>query len=99
MARHHMTAEGPVPFTHEEEAEWDAREAEWEAGANDRKAAEVRSERDQLLRDTVDTINPMRWESMTIEQQDALRAYRQALLDVPQQLGFPFDVKWPQTPG
>jgi hypothetical protein len=27
MARHHMTAEGPVPFTAEEEAEWDAREA------------------------------------------------------------------------
>ena len=28
MARHHMTADGPVPFTAEEEAEWDAREAE-----------------------------------------------------------------------
>jgi hypothetical protein len=27
MARHHMTAEGPVPFTQEEEAEWDAMEA------------------------------------------------------------------------
>ena len=27
MARHHMTAEGPVPFTPEEEAEWDAMEA------------------------------------------------------------------------
>lgn len=27
MARHHMTADGPVPFTPEEEAEWDAMEA------------------------------------------------------------------------
>ena len=27
MARHHMTAEGPVPFTPEEETEWDAMEA------------------------------------------------------------------------
>lgn len=27
MARHHMTADGPVPFTAEEEAEWDAMEA------------------------------------------------------------------------
>ena len=27
MSRHHMTAEGPVPFTPEEEAEWDAMEA------------------------------------------------------------------------
>ena len=27
MSRHHMTAEGPVPFTTEEEAEWDDMEA------------------------------------------------------------------------
>jgi len=27
MARHHMTADGPVLFTAEEEAEWDAKEA------------------------------------------------------------------------
>jgi len=27
MARHHMTSSGPVPFTPEEEAEWDAKEA------------------------------------------------------------------------
>lgn len=27
MSRHHMTAEGPVPFTAEEDAEWEAREA------------------------------------------------------------------------
>jgi hypothetical protein len=24
MTRHHMTVDGPVPFTAEEEAEWDA---------------------------------------------------------------------------
>lgn len=27
MSRHHMTPEGPIPFTAEEEAEWDAIEA------------------------------------------------------------------------
>ncbi len=27
MSRHHMTSNGPVPFTAEEEAEWDAMEA------------------------------------------------------------------------
>ena len=27
MTRHHMTSNGPVSFTAEEEAEWDAREA------------------------------------------------------------------------
>lgn len=31
MARHHMTAEGPVPFTPEEEAAWDAQEAAFAA--------------------------------------------------------------------
>jgi hypothetical protein len=29
MSRHHMTAEGPIPFTAEEEAEWDAMEASY----------------------------------------------------------------------
>lgn len=29
--RHHMTADGPVPFTPEEEAERDAEEAAWQA--------------------------------------------------------------------
>lgn len=29
MARHHMTANGPVPFTTEEEAARDAEEAAW----------------------------------------------------------------------
>ena len=31
MARHHMTADGPVPFTAEEEAARDAEEAAWAA--------------------------------------------------------------------
>lgn len=31
MSRHHMTAEGPIPFTAEEEAQRDAEEAAWAA--------------------------------------------------------------------
>lgn len=31
MSRHHMTAEGPVPFTPEEEVARDAEEAAWAA--------------------------------------------------------------------
>jgi hypothetical protein len=31
MSRHHMTAEGPVPFTVEEEAARDVEEAAWAA--------------------------------------------------------------------
>jgi hypothetical protein len=36
MARFHETGSGKVPFTPEEEAEWDAREAAYAAGAVDR---------------------------------------------------------------
>lgn len=31
MARYHLTADGPIPFTPGEEAEWDATEAAWVA--------------------------------------------------------------------
>lgn len=45
MARHHMTVNGPVPFTPEEEAEWDAREAAYAAGAKDRHNEEAQRQR------------------------------------------------------
>ena len=48
MTRYHATPEGNVPFTAEEEAEFDA----WEATANDRKGEYVRQERDLLLSET-----------------------------------------------
>lgn len=45
MARHHMTPDGPVPFTPEEEAQWDAQEAAWAAAAKDRHNAEMQTQR------------------------------------------------------
>lgn len=94
MARHHMTAEGPVPFTPEEEAEWDAMVAEWAAGASARKAAEVRKERNTLLAATDWT------QAVDIPQavKDTWAPYRQALRDVPQQPGFPENITWPVRP-
>jgi uncharacterized protein YqfB (UPF0267 family) len=65
---------------------------------NDTKAAQVRERRQYLLITTVDSINPMRWETLTEEQRQAYREYRQALLDVPEQTGFPWNVEWPQQP-
>ena len=59
---------------------------------------EVRAHRDSLLKEVVDTMNPMRWEAMTELQKDAWRTYRQALLDVPQQEGFPTNIVWPEVP-
>lgn len=63
------------------------------------KAASVRAERDNLLL-TVDAIagNALRWASLSAEQQAEWAAYRQALLDIPQQAGFPHNVTWPEVP-
>lgn len=62
----------------------------------------IRYERDVRLR-KCDKMNPMRWASMTEEQQRAWVTYRQALLDVPQQEGFPWNgdldkAPWPTMP-
>jgi hypothetical protein len=76
----------------------------WVSPSQDQLDAEqaqiVRSTRDNTLADEVDPIvsNPLRWNGMTAEQQAAWTAYRQALLDVPQQSGFPHNVAWPTKP-
>lgn len=57
-------------------------------------AAEVRAERDSKLATTD-------WSQAADVPQatkDKWAPYRQALRDVPQQAGFPFNVVWPQTP-
>lgn len=61
------------------------------------QAVVIRSTRDSILANTVDPLvsNPLRWGGMTAEQQAAWAAYRQALLDIPQQSGFPHNVIWP----
>ncbi len=67
-----------------------------EAIEMERLTREARARRDTLLKETVDSVNPMRWGAMTDVQKDAWRAYRQALLGVPQQEGFPNNITWPQ---
>ena len=63
------------------------------------KAESIRAERDQRLL-TVDAIagNALRWAALDADTQAAWAAYRQALLDVPQQAGFPDNVTWPEEP-
>lgn len=65
---------------------------------NDTKAAQVREHRLYLLRTEVDAINPMRWETLTDEQKEDWRIYRQELLDITEQSGFPWNVVWPNIP-
>jgi hypothetical protein len=47
---------------------------------------------------TVDKINPVWFSTLSSQQQQELAVYRQALLDVPQQTGFPGTVDWPAKP-
>lgn len=60
----------------------------------------VRSYRSWLLKEEVDAIagNALRWGALTTDQQQAWADYRQALLDVPQQEGFPETITWPTKP-
>ena len=94
MARHHATDKGNIPFTAEEEAEWDAKELAYAANANNRKAVEIRSERNAKLVATDWT------QAADVPQsvKDNYAPYRQALRDVPSQSGFPNEVVWPTQP-
>ena len=82
-----------IPYTTEEQAEYDIYKAAWTAGANDRQAAEVRAERNVKLTNSdwtqiIDaTANKAAWAT-----------YRQALRDIPTQIGFPDNVIWPTQP-
>jgi len=60
-------------------------------------AASVRAERDRRLVADVDPIvsNPLRWSAMSEQEQADMSAFRMALLDVPQQAGFPNTISWP----
>ncbi len=63
------------------------------------QADEVRAQRSVLLKD-VDAVagNVLRWAVLSADQQALWSDYRQALLDVPSQGGFPHDVVWPSKP-
>jgi hypothetical protein len=60
------------------------------------KATEVRSERDALL--TACDWIVIKATETDVPEIEAWKAYRQALRDVPQQPGFPWNVVWPQPP-
>ena len=60
---------------------------------------QTRFERDNLLKNVDEvTSNPLRWAELTSDKQAEWSTYRQALLDVPQQSGFPHDITWPTAP-
>ena len=71
-----------------------------QAELDEAAAQAVRGERDMKLSTEVDPIagNALRWAALSAEEQAAWAVYRQALLDVPEQAGFPHDVAWPVKP-
>ena len=73
--------------------------AEWIPPTTEELAANARGQRDALLSE-LDSIvgNPLRWASFSETQQTTWANYRQALLDVPQQAGFPNTINWPTKP-
>lgn len=63
------------------------------------KADIIRSNRDYLLKQLDVVIsNPLRWNDLTPEKQNILAEYRKALLDIPQQSGFPDEASFPDVP-
>lgn len=62
------------------------------------QASQVRSQRNVILADWVDRMNPLVWEVMTDEEKQECRNFRQALLDLSDQPGFPWNVTMPEVP-
>jgi hypothetical protein len=59
---------------------------------------QVRSQRDELLKQSDVLVLIDRWEILSAERQDEIRAYRQALRDVPNNFNDPSEVVWPNLP-
>jgi len=59
----------------------------------------IRTLRDQKLVELDQIVmNPLRYAAYSDQYKQALSVYRQNLLDVPQQAGFPVDIVWPVIP-
>ena len=70
----------------------DAQKAAYDAGNTAALAALERAKRDQLLADTD------HYGLSDVTMSDAMKTYRQALRDVPQQTDFPGTIAWPEKP-
>lgn len=65
---------------------------------NESAITKAKYQRDQLLQNGPDRVNPMWWASMSTADQMAVTEYRQALLDITQQPGYPMEITWPDLP-
>lgn len=81
-----------------EDLSWRVEKIPEKTEAEKREEAEksVRAKRDSLISET-DYLLASDY-PISAEDLEAVKVYRQALRDVPQQEGFPFDVVWPDLP-
>jgi len=98
MARFHRTATGRIPFTAEEEAEWDAFESEMVTKFAEEKKANVREVRTNMLYASDWSVLPD--SPLTTEQKTPWERYRQALRDITDHANFPYlkADDWPIKP-
>ena len=75
---------------------WNVDSKIWELDQSQAESA-IRRQRNNLL-SQVDRVNAIWYAELTTEQQIELQNYRQALLSVPQQSGFPTTIDWPNKP-
>ena len=89
-----------IQLTDAEVAEYYAEQAAFALERVDFCIAAARDERDSRLVKDVDPIvsNPFRWDVLTAAKQAEWAQYRTALLNVPDQAGFPDDITWPTKP-
>ena len=95
MARHHLINGIQVPFTAEEEAQWDANESAYADGAFDRAIADLREDRNRKLAET--DFYALSDVTMSAE----MTTYRQELRDLPSGLTTVEEVNnvtWPTKP-
>ena len=95
MARNKMVNGVVIPLTAAEEAEVDAREAEWAAGAFDRSISNLREDRNRKLESTDF------YALSDVSMSQAMTDYRQALRDLPAGLTTEAEVNavsWPVAP-
>lgn len=101
MARTKVINGDVYPLTAEEEAEADARDAAWAAGATDRAWAELRAQRDRLLAET-DWVTSRAVDAsadgLGIQLPQVWVDYRQALRDLPANTADPANPVWPTKP-
>ena len=99
MARHHLINGIQVPFTAEEEAQRDAEEAAWSAGAFDRAMADLRQRRNKLLQESDWTV--LSDNTLTNVQRTSWMNYRTELRNITDGLSTVDDVNsvvFPNTP-